>query len=678
MNPLLNPFETPFQTAPFSKIKIDHYEDAFAKAIQNTREEIDGIVSQSEAPTFANTLEKLDASGEQLDRISSILFNLNSAETSDDIQAITRNISPKLSALGNDITMNVELFKRVAAVYEQRHELDLTPEQSMLLDKQYKRFTRNGANLNEEDQQKLRKLDKELAELSLAFGENVLKATNDFQLHVTVETTLDGLPDSTLQAAKELAEKQDKTGYIFTLQYPSYIPFMTYASDRSLREKMYRAFSSRAYKDEHDNTENVLKIVRLRHERAKLLGFDSHAAYVLAERMALSPDKVKTFSDELLEKAKPAAKREHQELSQFAAKLDGEEILPLQKWDAAYYAEKLKQKKFQLDEEQLKPYFELEKVLNGAFTIAERLYGLTFERSDEIDKYHPDVRTYLVKDDSGEVISIFYADFHPREGKRDGAWMTVYKRQYLEGGKNHRPHISIVCNFSEPTSTTPSLLRFNEVTTLFHEFGHALHGILADTQYRSLSGTSVLWDFVELPSQIMENWCYEPEALELFAQHYKTGETIPKEYIDRIKKAANFHEGLQTLRQLSFGMLDMSWHDTDPSGITDVKKYEQETFRNTDLYPDVASSCMSTAFSHIFQGGYSAGYYSYKWAEVLDADAFEVFKEKGIFDRETADSFRENILSKGGTISPMDLYKRFRGSEPKIDALLKRAGLMEV
>lgn len=679
-NPLLQPFETPFQTAPFSIIDEAHFESAFAKAISLAQQDIDTITRTDQPPTFENTIEALDKSGETLGRISSIFFNLNSAETNDEIQRIARIVSPQLSAFSNDVTLNQQLFARVKSVYEQRESLTLDPEQLTLLEKQYKRFSRNGANLADHKKSRLREIDAELSQLTLGFGENVLAATQEFELHITDKKLLAGLPDTALEAAAEEAKSREKEGYVFTLDYPSYIPFMTYADNRELREKMSKAFGARAYKGTYSNQDNVLKIANLRFERANLLGYKTHAHFVLEERMAMSPKKVKKFSEDLLKKAKPAAKKEFDELTDFAIEYlrdhKLEPIEQLQKWDAAYFSEKLKKSHFQLDDELLKPYFKLENVIHGAFEVAHRLYGLTFKKVDHIDVYHKDVMTYEVSNEDGSLNSIFYADFFPRKGKRNGAWMTSFKDQYVENGVNSRPHISNVCNFTKPTATKPSLLTFNEVTTLFHEFGHALHGMLANTTYRSLSGTSVFWDFVELPSQILENWCYEKEALELFARHYETDEVIPANYIDKIKKAANFHEGLQTLRQLSFGMLDMSWHGIDPTDITEVKDHEREVFDQTDLYPDVDSSCMSTAFAHIFQGGYSAGYYSYKWAEVLDADAFELFKEKGIFNREVGTSFKENVLSKGGTENPMLLYTRFRGSEPTVDALLKRAGLV--
>lgn len=491
---------------------------------------------------------------------------------------------------------------------------------------------------------------------------------------LTDEKDVDGLPEGTKEAAAQLAASKDKKGWMITLDYPSYIPFMKYAKNRELRKELSMAFGSKGFHgDELDNQENVKRIVNLRHERANLLGYKTHADFVLEERMAETPGKVKDFLNELLEKAKPAAEREFAELEAYAKELDN--IDRLEKWDSAYYSEKLKQKLFNLDDEKLKPYFKLENVINGVFKVAEKLFGLTFKEVDNVDKYHPEVKTFEVYDNN-EFISLFYADFHPRAGKRGGAWMTSYKPQYILNGVNSRPHISNVCNFTKPTSSKPSLLTFNEVTTLFHEFGHGLHGMLANTTYPSLSGTSVYWDFVELPSQVMENWCYEKEALELFAHHYETGELIPMEMVEKIKESATFQEGMATVRQLSFGLLDMAWHGTDPSSIENVKDYEEHAFESTNLFPETPETCMSTSFSHIFQGGYSSGYYSYKWAEVLDADAFAYFKENGIFNKTVAEKFKENVLSKGGTENPMELYKRFRGAEPNVNALLERAGLV--
>ncbi|WP_299111842.1 M3 family metallopeptidase [uncultured Winogradskyella sp.] len=676
MSILNKPFNTPYNTAPFSKIKTEDYLPSFKIGIEKAKLEIDAIVNNSELPNFANTIEALDYSGEELDRLSSIFFNLNSAETNDDIQKIAQEVSPLLSEFSNDITLNEDLFKRVKAVYDLKSTLDLTTEQATLLDKKYKGFSRNGANLTEDKKEKLRAIDKELSQLKLKFGEHILAETNNFEMLLTNEDDLAGLPDGAKEAAKQLAESKDKDGWLITLDYPSYIPFMTYADNRELREQLSKAFGRKGFQnDDLDNQDIVLKIAKLRFDRAQLLGYKSHAHFVLEERMAQTPEKVTSFLNELLEKAKPAAKTEFKKLQDFAKDLDG--IDQLQKWDSGYYSEKLKQKLFDLDDEQLKPYFKLENVIDGAFVVANKLFGLQFEEINTIDKYHEDVLTYKVTDNEGELVSIFYADFFPRSGKRNGAWMTSYKPQMIKNGVNERPHISNVCNFTKPTKSKPSLLTFNEVTTLFHEFGHALHGMLANTTYPSLSGTSVFWDFVELPSQMLENWCYEKEALELFAMHYETGEVIPMELIDKIKASSTFHEGMQTLRQISFGLLDMSWHGIDPSEIKDVKKHEVEAFGDTNLYPDVAENCMSTSFSHIFQGGYSSGYYSYKWAEVLDADAFEYFKEEGIFNKEIAHKFKTFVLSQGGTENPMTLYKKFRGQEPKPEALLRRAGLLK-
>ena len=675
MSILTHHFNTKYNTAPFSEIKNEDYLPAFQKGIDLAKAEIDTIVNNPAVPTFENTIEALDFSGAVLDRISSIFFNLNSAETTDELQKIAQEVSPLLSEFGNDIRLNPELFTRVKAVYNQKDQLNLNPEQTTLLDKKYKSFSRNGANLPEDKKNQLREIDKELSKLSLQFGENVLAETQAFQLQITDEADLAGLPDGTIEAAQTLAKSQEKEGWIFTLDYPSYVPFVTYADNRELRKKMAIAFGAKGFQNnEFDNQKIVLQISKLRFERAQVLGYATHAHFVLEERMAENPERVKSFSNDLLQKAKPAALKEFAQLSAFAKELHG--IEELEKWDGAYYSEKLKQQLFNLDDEILKPYFQLEKVLDGAFAVAQKLFGLTFKEVFDIDKYHEEVKTYLVKDECSEIISVFYADFFPRKGKRNGAWMTSFKSQYIKNGVNERPHISNVCNFTKPTETKPSLLTFNEVTTLFHEFGHALHGMLANTTYPSLSGTSVFWDFVELPSQILENWCYEPEALALFAHHYETGEMIPMDLVQKIKESASFQEGIATMRQLSFGLLDMGWHAQDPSQITDIKAFETEQFAATQLYPEVKENAMSTAFSHIFQGGYSSGYYSYKWAEVLDADAFDYFQEKGIFNKEVATKFKDHVLSKGGTEHPMILYKRFRGQEPKPEALLKRAGLV--
>jgi len=669
-----NPLLIPFDLAPFSKVKNEHFLPAFTQLIDNARKEIEEIANNQEEPTFENTIEAMEFSGQQLDRVSSLFFNLNSAETNDEIQEIAQQVSPLLTEFGNDVTLNPDLFQRVKSVYDSRESLELTPEQHTLLDNAYKGFSRNGANLNEKDKSNLRNIDTKLSKLKLTYGENILAETNGYELHIQAEADLAGLPEGVKEAAAQTAKASGAEGWVFTLHFPSYGPFMKYAENRELRKKMAIAYGARAFENNDFNNEEItLQIAKLRHKRANLLGYETHAHFVLEERMAMSPEKVNEFLNEMLSKAKPFAQKEFDVLANFAKELDG--ITDFQKWDSSYYAEKLKKKLFNLDDEQLKPYFKLENVTEGAFLVANKLFGLTFKKVTHIDKYHPDVETYEVYDSSNQLISVFYGDYFPRSGKRNGAWMTSFKSQQIVHGINDRPHISNVCNFTKPTDTKPSLLTFDEVTTLFHEFGHGLHGMLANTTYPSLSGTSVFWDFVELPSQVLENWCYEKECLDLFAKHYETGETIPMEFVEKIKESANFMEGLATLRQLSFGLLDMSWHGNNPEEITDVKSHERKTFDQTAFTPDVAENCMSVAFSHIFNGGYSSGYYSYKWAEVLDADAFAFFKEKGIFDRETGMSFATNILSKGGTEHPMTLYKRFRGQEPNPDALLERAGL---
>jgi len=671
-----NPLLQPFDITPFSRIKTEHFKPAFESAISKAREEIDAIASHTEPPTFENTIAALDFAGYQLDRISSIFFNLNSAETNKEIQILAQEISPLLAAFSNDITLNQALFERVKAVHETADRKILNAEQQMLLDRKFRHFRRNGALLSEKDKKRLRQIDEELSTLKLTFGEHVLEETQKFKMHLTDASHLEGLPDSAVEAARLLAKNQDKEGWVFTLDYPSYLPFMKYAEDRDLRRELAVAFGSKGFHgDSLDNRETLLKIAQLRHERACLLGYSSHAHFTLEERMARSAEGVEKFLEDLLEKAMPAAQRELEELQEFARKRDS--ISQLEKWDSAFYSEKLKRQKYNLDEEELKQYFELNNVLLGMFEVAGKLFGIRFEEDATIETYHEEVRAFRVLDESDVFVALFYADFHPRPGKRAGAWMTSYKSQFRRDGKNERPHVSIVCNFTRPTEQTPSLLSFNEVTTLFHEFGHALHGMLADSTYPGLSGTSVYWDFVELPSQIMENWCYQPEALTIFARHYQNGEVIPQELVDRIKASSNFLEGMATIRQLGFGLLDMAWHSQNPEGVTDVKGFEREAFGSTQLFPDHPQTCMSTSFSHIFQGGYAAGYYSYKWAEVLDADAFAYFKEEGIFNREVAWRFREHILSKGGTEDPMELYVRFRGREPKVEALLERAGLLK-
>lgn len=677
VNPLLQTFDTPFQTPPFHLIKLEHYKPAIEIAIQEAKAEVQAIKDQPNAASFKNTIEALEKSGERLNRITEIFFNLNSAETSSEMQKLAQEISPLLTRFGNDIMLDQQLFERVQEAYNRTNQEELTEEQKTLLEKTYKGYKRNGAALEDNKKTELRKIDEELSTLSLKFGEHVLAETNAFELHLKSEDEVEGLPDSVKEAAAELASSKGKDGYLITLQYPSYVPFMTYAKDRSLREKLYRVFTSRAFKgNEHDNSEIVKRIVHLRHQRALLLGYDSHAHFVLENRMAEKPEKVVSFLEELASYARPAAERELDELRKFAKETEG--VNDLQRWDVSYFSEKLKKAKYEVDDELTKPYFRLEKVVQGIFDVASRLYGLQFKKRDDIPVYHEEVQPYEVSDANGNLVAVFYADFFPRSGKRDGAWMTSYRSQYKNSkGDNIRPLVSIVCNFTKPTSKTPSLLSFREVTTLFHEFGHALHGMLANTTYSSLSGTSVYWDFVELPSQIMENWAYEKECLDLFARHYKTGEAIPADLVERLRKSANFMEGIATLRQLSFGLLDMAWHTQDVGSLENLMEFEQEAMSSVDYLPKVEGSCISTSFSHIFQGGYSSGYYSYKWAEVLDADAFEYFSQHGIFSSKVANAFKKNILSAGGSEHPMKLYKRFRGAEPNIKALLRRAGLLK-
>lgn len=674
-NPLLSSFTGPFNTAPFPEISTAHFQPAFITAIEDAKKEIEAIKLES-LPTFENTVEALEKSGKHLEILSALFFNLNSAETNAELQGLAREISPLLTAHANDVLLDQELFQRIAQVYQQKESLSLTAEQSTLLEKTYKSFVRNGAQLGAADAETLRKIDQELAQLSLQFGEHVLAETNRF-LHLAENLSeLEGLPSGALEAAAQLAEEKGHAGsWAFSLDYPSYIPVMTYAKNRDLRKTLFMAFNTKCAKgDELDNQEIIKQLVTLRHRRAHLLGYESHAHFTLEERMAKSPGTVFEFLHSLLEKAKPKAILDVQEVATLALKLD--QLEALEKWDFAYYSELLKKEKYAFDEEELRPYFSLENVISGVFATASRLFGLRFVPNSEIPVYHPEVTAYEVYDRENRFLSVFYADFFPRPGKRNGAWMTSYRGQFQENGIDHRPHVSIVCNFTKPTKTSPSLLTFNEVTTLFHEFGHALHGMLARGVYESLSGTSVFWDFVELPSQIFENWCYEKECLDLFARHYQTGEPIPSELVEKIKKAANFQQGYMTLRQLSFALLDMAYHSQDPSQIEDVKAFEKEVLKATELLPSVENTRISTSFSHIFQGGYASGYYSYKWAEVLDADAFELFQEKGVFDSNTAVSFEKNVLSAGGTEHPSLLYARFRGREPKPDALLKRSGLV--
>lgn len=671
-NPLLSPFGTPFDSVPFESLKPEHFKPAILQLIEDAKREIDAIVSNPSAPDFANTIAALERAGKRLNIASATFFNLDSAETNDEIQQLAQELSPILAEYGNDIMLNEQLFQRVKQVHDDMNTAELTPEEARLLDKTYKGFARNGALLSAENKEKLRDIDKQLATLTMKFSQNVLQETNAYQLHIQDLQQLTGLPDSILAAAAAEAEKRKLAGWVFTLHFPSYVPFMKYAANRDLRRELHLASATRALKPNEYNNESIVhSIALLRSERAKLLGFGTHADFVLQERMAASPTIVLDFLNDLLTKAKPRAQQEIDQLKTLARQDGIDELMP---YDHAYYAEKLREAKFDLSDETLKPYFPLQRVLEAAFNAANRLYSLTFNVRHDIPKYHDEVTVYEVME-NGRHKALLYTDWHPREGKRAGAWMTAYRGQWKEGDSEVRPHISIVCNFARPVGDIPSLLTFTEVTTLFHEFGHALHGILADTTFESLSGTNVYWDFVELPSQFMENYCYEKDFLRSFARHYQTGEPLPEGEIDKIVAAANFMEGYQTVRQVSFGLLDMAYHTGKLDNNTSIERFEKDTLRETQLYPDVPGTAQSPSFSHIFAGGYSAGYYSYKWAEVLDADAFSYFKETGIFDGETAAKFKR-LLSSGGTVDPMQLYIEFRGRKPEPEALLKRAGLI--
>ena len=667
-NPLLENFQNPYQSAPFNEIKEEHFLPAFQELIKISEKEIDDLVNNPEAPTFENVIEALAFSGEKLDVVSGIFFNLNSAETNDEIQKIAQEVSPLLTEYSAKISQNEQLFEKIKKVYDEKEKYELNEEQKMLLDETYKGFVRSGALLNESVKEKFKNISIELSKKSLQFGQNVLAETNNYFKHITDEKDLAGIPAPILEQYREEAKERNLDGFVITLQYPSFLPLMTYAENRELRKELALANGKKSFNNNEFDNQNLIKeIVALKQEKAALLGYKNYADYVLEERMAKSPEKVSTFLNELLEKAKPFAEKEIEELKSLA-KADG--IDEMESYDHAYYAEKLRKQKFDIDDEELKPYFQLEKVQEAVFGLASKLFQLEFKETDNIQKYHEEVKTYEIFE-NGEFKALLYADYFPRKGKRAGAWMTSFKNQFKKNDENSRPHISVVCNFSKPTADTPSLLTFQEVTTLFHEFGHALHGVLADTTYPNLSGTSVKWDFVELPSQFLENFCYEPEFLKTFAKHYKTGETLPDEKIDKIAASKNFLEGYQTLRQIGFGLLDMAYHSKNEK-INDIKTFEVEETKATNLYPSNPETAMSTSFSHIFQGGYSAGYYSYKWAEVLDADAFQYFKENGIFNPEIAAKYKV-LLSSGGTKDPMELYKNFRGSEPKVESLLKRA-----
>jgi peptidyl-dipeptidase Dcp len=673
-NPLLGEFGTPHEAAPFDKIENGHFLPAFKEAIKQGEAEVEAIKNNSATPTFENTVVALDEAGRLLGRTAGIFFNLLSSETSDELQSLAQEVSPMLTKYQNDISLDPVLFERIKAVYATKDQLDLSVEQSTLLENSYVGFVRQGANLSETDKEKFREISTELSKLSLTFGENVLKETNNYELLITDKSKLAGLPEGALEAAAGRAKAKDKDGWLFDISMPSYTPFMKYIDNRDLRKELYLAYGSKSFKgDELDNQNNVKRIAELRLETAKLLGYSNYADYVLERRMAMNPDGVYGLLNDLYEASYKVALEEKAEIQKYAEKsgFDGE-IMP---WDWSYYSEKLKVEKFDLNDEMLKPYFELGNVVDGVFGLATELYGITFKENKDIPVYNEEVTAYEVFDADGSFLSVFYTDFHPRKGKQGGAWMNDFKGQWIENGVDSRPHVTIVMNFTRPTESKPALLTFDEVETFLHEFGHALHGMLANSTYSSLSGTSVYRDFVELPSQIMENWAVEKDFLDRFAKHYKTGKTIPAELVEKIVASQNYLAGYLSVRQLSFGYLDMAWHTLEQPFTGSVKDFEEQAWKKVQIFPVIDESCMSTQFGHLFAGGYAAGYYGYKWAEVLDADAFSLFKEKGLFSKEVAAAFRENILEKGGTEHPMVLYKRFRGQEPTVDALLDRSGL---
>ena len=675
INPLLSENHTLHGTMPFHLIKTEHYEPAILKGMEIHNQEIEAIINQTDAPTFSNTIVALEKSGALLNQVSTVFGNLLSAETNDEMQAIAERIMPQLSEHSNNITLNEKLFACIKAVYDTTDKEQLGKEEQMLLQNTYDGFIRSGANLTPEQKERFRQISAEMSVLTLRFSQNNLKETNAYELALQADQ-LDGLPESALHAYAQTAQEKGKEGHIVTLQAPSFVPFMKYSQHRELREQLFMAYNTQCTHDnEYNNMEIVKKLVNLRLERAQLLGFQTAADYVLTRRMAEKSENVYKLLNQLLEAYTPTAHKEVEEVQALAKELEGEDF-QLMPWDWAYYSEKLKEKKFNLNEEALRPYFELNNVIGGVFGLATRLYGITFQENKEIPVYHPDVTAYEVFDKDGSFLAVLYADFHPRAGKRSGAWMTSYKEQWKDENGNSRPHISVVMNFTKPSGDKPALLSFGEVNTFLHEFGHALHGMFANTTYQSLSGTNVYWDFVELPSQIMENFAIEKDFLNTFAKHYETGENIPEEMIQRLVDASNFNVAYACLRQLSFGLLDMAWYTRTEPFEGDVRSYEKKAWSQTQILPSCKETCMTVQFSHIMAGGYSAGYYSYKWAEVLDADAFSLFQEKGIFNPEVANSFREHVLSKGGTEHPMTLYKRFRGQEPGIDALLKRNGIL--
>ncbi len=675
-NPLLEKSALRHGAFPFELLKTEHFEPALDVALTDARANLDKVRADSSPANFENTILALETASEAVGRVTTVFYNLLHADTSDELQKLAQAIGPKLATFSSDVSLDPKIFARVKAVWDMRAKLGLKDEELRLTEKTFKDFARNGANLDDTKKEALRKLDQELSTVAPQFSDNVLKATNAFEMWITDASDLVGLPKSAVEAASEAAKEKTRPGeWLFTLQSPSYMPFMTYSERRPLREKMYRAYGSRAFRDQFSNEALTKKIALLRHQRADLLGQKSHAEFVLEERMAETPEKAKAFLERILEKARPAADRDLTQLKEFKLAESGD--ADFQVWDTAFWSEKLKRKLHDLDEEVVRTYFKLENVIEGVFEHARRLYGLQFTEVKDIPVYHPDVRVFEVTEaKDGRFIGLFYTDFFPRASKQGGAWASSLRDQGLQGGKIERPHSTIVCNFPKSTPTTPSLLTLNDVRTLFHEFGHALHTLLSDVKYSSLAGTSVYWDFVELPSQIMENWALEEEGLDLFARHYQTGEKIPRELIAKIRASSRFQAGWMTMRQLTFAFLDLAWHSDDPSQIVDVQEFERRVTARTTLLTPPETSNNSVSFAHIFAGGYSAGYYSYKWAEVLDADAFELFKEKGLFNQEIAFRFRDNILSRGGTKHPMELYKAFRGREPDPDALLRRDGLI--
>ena len=672
-NPLLQEWSTPFAIPPFEKIRPEHFKPAVEEAISLARKEIDHIVSDQAEPDFRNTVEALEHAGSLLNRIIPVLFNLNSSDTTPELQEAAREVSPVLTAFSNDISLNPALFARVKSIYEKRDSLGLNKEEMILLDRKYKNFIRGGAGLADAEQERFRAITVELSTLSLKFEENVLAETNDYTLHLKDEDDLSGLPEGVREAAEALAREKGREGWLFTLHAPSFVPFMQYADRRDLREKIFRAYSCRAFRgNEHDNRELVSRITELRLEMARMLGYANYAAYALEERMASTPEEVNTFLRNLLEASSPAGKRDLKDIEEYARQhgFEGK----LERWDWAYWSEKLRMERFSIDDEALRPYMPLDKVRQAVLGLATRLYGLSFRENRSIPVYNDEVSAFEVHDAGRGIIAIIMLDFHPRKGKSGGAWMTGFREQWKEDGRRIIPVVSLVMNFTRPTPARPSLLSHSEMNTFLHEFGHALHGMLSDCTYESLSGTNVKRDIVELPSQLMENWAWEKEWLDTWAAHYQTGEKIPVEMLHKLRDSLTYNEGYACMRQLSFGLLDMAWHTLEEPHAGDIVTFERSAMSPAELLPAADGACMSVSFAHLFAGGYAAGYYGYKWAEVLDADAFSLFRERGIFDNETAGSFRHNILEKGGSSEPEELFRLFRGREPSIEPLIERSG----